>query len=430
MPSLVQRFQNLFGIGQQAAQPVTLAAPPPRPSHLIERFSAAAGRRAMVEDARKMYADDPRADGSISTMARDATKSGFALDIDGPRADEAETIANELIDRLDIETRLDDWARLTARDGDTFLELGAAANGDIVHVSRKPALEMHRNSDDYDRFQNPEQAFYWSDKIWIADEMPPQDATWFAEWQIIHARYKRDEGSRYGRPLFASARGSYKRLNEGEIDISIRRKTRAGMKFHHVLEDAGEPEIEAYKLRNKEALDNPFAAVADFFTNKRGSITALQGDAHLSEIDDVLHHIDTWAISSPVPLELIGYGRNINRDVLEQKKEQYDDAITGVQGWLFSELIRPLIERQWLLRGILPDGLSWGVTWGKKSRLRPQETAQVVQAIIGLRTSGLVRDETLLVILASMIDGIDVQAEMEALAARMVDDAARVGGLV
>ena len=76
----------------------------------------------------------------------------------------------------------------------------------------------------------------------------------------------------YGTPMFASARKAYKRMTQGELDISIRRKTRSGQRFVHVLDGASAAEIEAYKAANKPALDDPFAAVSDFFpTGRAGS---------------------------------------------------------------------------------------------------------------------------------------------------------------
>ena len=77
-------------------------------------------------------------------MARDALRGGFDLSIDGPRADEVQAVADELLERLDFFSRADDWTRLAARDGDSRLEVGADGAGRIVHVSRKPTLEMHR----------------------------------------------------------------------------------------------------------------------------------------------------------------------------------------------------------------------------------------------------------------------------------------------
>jgi hypothetical protein len=425
--TFIDRLQALFRLKEQQEQPVTLASPPARPSSLIARFGAERGRRAMVEEARGMYDEDARADGVIDTLARDAVKGGFVLHIEGQRADEASDIANELFAALDITNRIDDWARLTLRDGDTFLEVATNAQGRIIHASRKPTLEMHRWSDDFDRFHDPYRAYFWTDKLFVGTE-PPQSAVYFAEWQIVHARYARDEGSRYGRPLFASARKAYKRMSEGELDIAIRRKTRAGMKYIHSLEDASDADIEAYRERNKEALDDPFAAIADFFSNKRTAISAVQGDARLAEIDDVLHHIDTWAVASPVPLELIGYGRNINRDVLEQKKEQYDDALQGFRGWLTVEFIKPLLERQWLLAGIWPPGLVWSVVWKAKKALTPAGVSEISKALLALRATGLFRDETLLHLFGSLYPDFDVEAELQALKEARPDEIGRMAG--
>ena len=424
---VIERFQNLFRPRAMQDAPVTLAPAPARPSSLVSRFSVESGRRAMVEDARKMYEEDPRADGVISTVARDALRGGFDLAIDGPRADEAQAVADELLERLDFFSRADDWTRLAARDGDSLLEVAADAAGRIVHVSRKPTLEMHRWSNEYDLFDDPARAFFWTDQLWSVSDSPPAKATFFAEWQIIHARYKRDEGSRYGRPMFSSGRRAYKRFSEGELDISIRRKTRAGMKYVHSLEDASDADVQAYQTRNKAPLGDPFAAVADFFSNKRTTIQSIQGDARLGEIDDVLHHIDTWAVAGMVPLELIGYGRNINRDVLEQKKEQYDESIMATRAWVEAEILKPLLERQWLLLGIWPASLTWAVEWTGKKQPGPTQLKEAATALVALRASGLFQDETLLRLFAMFVPGFEADGEIEALASRVDDMPGRIG---
>ena len=379
-------------------------------------FNVESGRRAKVQDSRRMVEDDPRPDQVLATLARDAVKGGFALQVTGPRDAAALAVAEAMIERLDLATRLDDWVRLTLRDGDSFLEIGVTEDGEIEVVTRKPTLEMVRNSNRYDLFDAPERAFYWSDMPWATVD-PGSNVLWFAEWQIVHARWLHDEGSKYGRPLFGAARQAFKRMTQGELDIAVRRKTRSGLRYVHVLEDASEAEIEAYKVRNRAALGDPFAAVSDFFMNKRGAIQVIQGDAHLSEIEDVLHHVDTFGVSSPVPLELIGYGRNLNRDVLEQKKEQYEETLEQVRAWIVAEVLRPLIERQWLLAGIWPEGLTLDVSWKSKRQATPTDLAEMARFAAAVKASRLLTDETLLRVMATVLPDFDVQAEMDALAA-------------
>src|SRR5690606_23051879 len=109
--------------------------------------------------------EDPRARAIIQTLARDAVKNGFELHVEGPRAREASAIATDLLDRVDFWSRLDDWVRLTLRDGDSFLEVAANPKGDIVHVSRKPALEMHVWADEFGQFIDPARAYFWTDAL-------------------------------------------------------------------------------------------------------------------------------------------------------------------------------------------------------------------------------------------------------------------------
>lgn len=412
---LIDRLNALWQRSQKPAAETT-TPPPTRTNPGLLNFGAQLDRRSVVEDCRAMVKEDPRAKQSIATLARDVTKGGFSVTVTGARATQAQAAADALIERLDLATRLDDWLRLTTRDGDSFLELGVMSNGEIAEVTRKPTLEMYRNSDQYDRFPDPAQAFYWSDRMPFND-VPPGNAVYFAEWQIIHARWDRDEGSRYGTPLFAAARKPYKRMTQGELDIAIRRKSRSGLRYVHSLEDASIADLEAYKAANKPALDDPFAAVADIFMNKRGGIQAIQGDAHLSEIEDVLHHTDTFGLASPVPLELIGYGRNLNRDVLEQKKEQYTETLGAVRAWAVAEIIKPLLERQWLFLGIWPDGLTLDVQWKSKKEPAPAELEQLGRFVATLKGLGIVTDETLLRLLATALPDFDIDAELAALQA-------------
>ena len=423
MPTILDRVASLWQRRNATPPPVTtVPTPPTLPGSLS--FTAQRDRRAVVTDSRDMLLEDPRPKQALATLARDVTKGGFTLSITGPRAAQAQAAADALMRRLRLTSRLDDWARLTFRDGDTFLELGVAANGEIVEVTRKPALEMFRWSDDFDRLYDPARAYYWTERPTFTGD-PPGDAIFFAEWQMVHARWDRDEGSRYGNPMFAAARKAYKRMSQGELDVAVRRKTRSGLRYHHVLEGANPAEMEAYKAANKPALDDPFAAVADFFSNKEGGLKVVQGDAHLSEIDDVLHHVDTFGMASPVPLELIGYGRNLNRDVLAEKKEQYGETLGAVRAWLEWDLIRPILERQWLFLGIWPDALEVDVQWKDKKEASATELAEMARFAATVKAGGLLTTPTLLRIMATRLPDFDVDAELLALQAEEAERAAQ-----
>lgn len=417
MANLIELFQNLFKPREAQLQSQTTVEPPLRTSALQRMFSAENTRRSMIQDCQRMYDEDTRPQGVIKTLARDTVKAGFELMVSGPRSAEAKQIAEDLIKRVNVMKRIEQWVNSTLRDGDSFFELGANSAGLIVEVTRKPTLELHRWSDDFDQFYDPSKAFFWTDQSWNGIN-PPNNAVYFAEWQIIHARGDHEENRRYGRPLFASARKAYKRMTEGELDVSIRRKTRSGLKFLHALEDATEADIETYKSRNKSVLSDPFGAIADFFSNKKTSVSAIQGDANLQEIGDIEHHIHTWWIASPTPMALLGYGKDLNRDILDEQKEQYDSAKESLSAWLAEEILRPLIERQWLLLGLWPDSLDWSIEWATKDSLTADILLKAAQALTALVATGKFTDETLIRLFSRFVPGFDAEAEIKALAAK------------
>lgn len=401
MPSLIDRIRTLLRRSQPAAEPTTsLETQPQRATDLIERFQAERGRVDIVKKCREMYANDPRAKKMLRTLARDIVKGGFIVKT---KDAEALKVADELKARLNLDQRLDDYARLTARDGDSFLEVGINERLEIVKITRKPTLEMHRASDRYDLFPDPERAYWYSDMPFWGE--PPRDAVWFAQWQIIHARWEHDEGNRYGTPMMASGVSHYKKVTEGELDIAIRRKTRAGMKYVHKFPGDVSPQtIDEYREKNQDALDNPFAAVADFFGNV--DIQAVQGDATLSEIADVEHHIATWFTAGETPMELIAYGENLNRDVLGEKKAEYAESLEQLREWATAEIVKPLLELQWLLQGIYPDNVDYSIEWRVRKEPSAADIRDVADAAMKLWVLGVSR-EVIASVIAKFLPEVD-----------------------
>lgn len=413
---LIDFFTTLLRRSQSVVSTTSAEVrPPPRPTAELRRFQVEQDRRSIIEICRRMVDEDTRPEGVIGTIARDASRGGFQVKVTrAPGVAQARQIAADLIERLGLHELIADWVRLTLKDGDSFLEVSVDANGDIVGVSRKPTLQMHRNSDDQDRFPDPTHAYWWADEIWTGQQVAPKDATWFADWQILHLRWNHDSEQRYGRPLFASARKAWKRIDEGEIDIAVRRKTRAGLKYvHEFPEGTDETTIEAYKELNRDALDNPTAAIADFYGTVK--INAVQGDGRLSEIDDVLHHIRTWWIAAPVPMPLLGYGQDLNRDVLQEQKDQYDRALDALAQWIDKEIIQPLVELQWLLKGIWPGGLKYQIVRPSRKPLTAADLKLAAEAIKALKETGIVADVLLLRFLAQLIPGLDENEALELL---------------
>ncbi len=344
-------------------------------------------RAGQVINSKALYKGDGRYKAICKTLARDATKSGFTVSLSKPNR-KAEQVINELIDRLKLRDRVDDFARLTFRDGDSFLELSFdEREAQIMGITRKPTLGMRRNSNDADKFEQPDRAYWYSNKP--NQVAPPPDAIWFADYQMVHARWDHDEGERYGSPLMSSGRKAIKMTREGEEDVFIRRKTRAGQRIQHKIE-GDETAIEEYIDRNQVALDDPFAPMIDYFGN--AEIKVIAGDPNIGDIKDILHHLDTWWIESPVPKAILGYGRDLNRDVLQEQKAQYDESIEGVQRWIGAQFILPVIEIELLLNGILPEDLGLDLAWGNKKKVTTKDILNILQGAQIMKSLGLTNE--------------------------------------
>lgn len=384
----ITRFiQNIRG-----QQPETSAEPSdkqPNQTHyapdLLARFSVENDRASRVRESRKIYDEDGRFEEIVNTLARDVTKGRFQIEVDDEAAAE---VAEAMRNRLALDDRLDDWARLTFRDGDSFIEAGVTKDRLLVDATRKPTLHMRRNSDKLDRFSDPVHAFWYADNI--MQLQTDAKTIWFAEWQIIHARWMHDEGDRYGTPLMNSGRKTYKKIDQGELNVAIRRHLRSGRRYHHYVKGDG-TDIETYKAQNKQALSQPNAQ-ADFFSNYEGGISTVAGDDTVGDINDIVHFIETWWIGSPVPRGLLGYGRDLNRDVLKSQKEQYDETLESVKKWLADQLIKPFLELQWLLAGYVPELLNYKITFPSKKIVTPQDILTILEAAQLMRLLGFPED--------------------------------------
>jgi len=206
--------------------------------------------------------------------------------------------------------------------------------------------------------------------------------------------------------MMASATGSYKRVTEGEVDVAIRRKTRSGIRYIHTLEGATGSDLEIYKENNRQALEQPFAAIADFFSNKKGSVAVLHGDGDLEKIGDVQHHISTMFSAGEVPMELIAYGEGLNRDTLAEKKEEYDETLDVLRDWVSAQIIIPLLEREWLLNGILPEGVKYSIEWRAKSIVKAADIRDITDAAMRLRILGY-NEDVVRAIVARFLPNID-----------------------
>ena len=406
MATLADRFKafmNPIPSGEIASRPLAMTTPAPvvTEGDGYAKFAVERTRAGVIKECRGMYKNDPRVEKMHRMYARDLVRGGFVVRSDNEAATQ---VVVDLQQRINLNQALEDWLRLSQRDGDTFLEVTVAGDK-IGNVTRKPTLKMHRNSNAADMFDDPARAFWMGSDDYMSTEVPA-DAIWFAEWQMIHARWNHDEESRYGTPMMQSARQQYKYVVDGELNVAVRRKIGGAQIRQHIVE-GNAADVEKYKEQNKSAFGK-LAAVVDLFSNKPGSLNVVQGDGNIDRIADVQHHIATMFTASDVPMELIAYGGDLNRDILGEKKAEYEETLNQGREWATTEIIKPLIEREWLLHGILPQTVKYKILWRKATMLDPQQLTSLADAAMKLRILGI-PDEQIKIILAVYLRDVDVE---------------------
>lgn len=399
MATLRQRINAFFNPSEQAQ---TTQAEPRTESVTAEyeKLKADRERIAVIKTCRLMYESDTRVKKAHRFYARDIVRAGFIVKT---KNEEAKQVAAALQKRLNVNQLLEDAVRLTSKDGDSFYEVVVDEALQITKLSRKPTLQIRRNSNKQDEFDDPSRAYWMSDTTWMSPE-PPKDALWFAQWQMVHMRWDHDPENRYGTPMFASATGAFKRVQDGELNVAVRRKIGGAQIRQHIVE--GSPaDLERYKEDNRAAFGK-LSAVTDLFTNKPGSLNVVQGDGNIDKIADVTHHVATMMTASDVPMELIAYGEGLNRDILGEKKEEYEETLSQGREWLTDQLIAPVLEMQWLLAGLLPADIDYEIIWRSAKPMTPADLRDLGDALSRFKLLG-VKDEIIQMMAASFLRNVD-----------------------
>ncbi|MCF8566903.1 portal protein [Alicyclobacillus tolerans] len=354
-------------------------------------------RRTLLRDLDLMVKRDARVDRANYVFGNAATRGGITVSVDSGRTKAIQKRAQDVLDKLMKETKINAhlpaWSRTILRDGDIFLNVIAEMDPDgytarIVRIKNLPAISMERLDDMTDSFPEIRRAFLQIDPI------TRQEIQAFPLWSVNHIRWKYEPGERYGRSQYYSGRAAWKKLQMTEEDLVVRRRTRAVQRRVHVVGDKDHPgtetEVNKYKALNR--LDDPNNAkvTTDYFINGLGDVRNLEGDAHLDHIKDVEYLLENVMIGTGVPLHILGFGRNVNRDIVNDQRKTYKEDVEGLQDLLengdpgpFSGL-RSIFNMALALQRINPEDVSINIRW---TQLDVMAFPELVTAVNELRAS-------------------------------------------
>lgn len=325
--------------------------------------------RQAIIDIREMDRLDPRVKHIHSRVARDVVRGGLVMQ-QAEEDEELSTLWEEFSARLQLDRpeKLKSDARGLLMEGNLFGQVVLDKDLNVAAMVRMPAETILPNVDQSGRFKDVTKAY-----IQFEVTTGLQLAN-FALWQMTLARLdpdNYDDMGALGRPFLDASRTAWRKLTMTEEDLVIRRRVRAPLRLAHVLEGGSKEELTTYRA---EVEKDQHEITTDYYLNKKGAVTAIQGDSNLDHIKDVVHLLDCFFTGSPLPKALMGYTDGLARDIMADLKGDYFDEIDDLQDTL-AFVYEQAFRLQLLLKGLNPDDYDFCVRFGERRTETPNQTA-------------------------------------------------------
>jgi len=348
-------------------------------NYLYRRMAVDHALKRVIMDIREMDQLDGRVKKIHGRMARTAVKGGLMLRKTTNRR--IRRAWDQYVKRLNLDRqeKLESDCRGLVMEGNLPMQwVLDGAGSSVVAAVRMPTETIQPQVGPGGTYRDPGTAFIQFDAT------TGQPVATFALWQMTLCRLSPqsydDKGS-FGRPYLDASRTVWRKLVMTEEDLVIRRRTRAPLRLKHSLEGADEAELAKYRA---EVESEQHEITTDFFSNKKLSVEAIQGDTNLDQIADVAHLLDTFYAGAPAPKGLFGYTGDLQRDVLEDMKKDYFDEIDALQDTL-SKVYQAGFVLDLLLQGINPDSDRIDVAFAER---RTETANQAADRALKLRAIG------------------------------------------
>lgn len=327
--------------------------------------------RQAILDIRDMERRDGRVKKIHKRMANTAVKGGLKLKMTGENK-RITKLWKQFESRVHLNKhqKLYSDAKALAMEGNLALQVVIDQFNRVAGAVRMPAETILPIVDQNGQFKDVQHAY---DQFDLTTGQPMAS---FALWQLQIARLDPDSfddmGS-LGRPYLDATREVWKKLQMTETDLVIRRRQRAPLRMSHVLEGATQDQLDEYRSQVEADIGQ---ITTDYYANKKGGVTPVQGDAALDQIADVNYLLDTFYAGSPAPKGLFGYTGDLARDILEDLKRDYFDEIDSMQD-IQSSVYDQIFRLELLLNGINPDQHKFSIIFSERRTSTPNQDADL-----------------------------------------------------
>lgn len=337
--------------------------------------------RQSILDIREMDRLDGRVKQIHRRVARDTTRGGLLFTQERPsEAMQREWKAFSRRLQLNRSEKLRSDARGLVMEGNLPLQWVLDQNDNVDSAIRMPSETILPNVADDGRFKDVTKAYSQ------VDFMTGNELAAFPLWKLTLARYDPDNfddmGS-MGRPFLDASRKVWNKLQMTDDDLVIRRRMRAPLRMAHVMKGATKDELDTY--RDGVEKDQAHGVTTDYYLNKEGGVSPVNGDSNLDQIADIVYLLDTFFSGSPLPKGMMGYTDGMSRDILEDLKAAYFEEVDALQdmlAWAYEQGFRLHL----LLKGINPDDSEFKVTFAER---RTESLTQTTDRGLKLQSMGL-----------------------------------------
>lgn len=336
--------------------------------------------RQTILDIRDMDKADLRVKKIHGKIARDMIRGGIVM-LQGASSEvlarEWDAFQRRL--QLNRKEKLKSDARGLVMEGNLPLQFVFDRGMNMTAAIRMPSETILPNVDDSGRFKDVQKAYTQFD-IFSGRELAA-----FPLWQMHLARFDPDnfdDMGCLGRPMLDAGRTLWRKLDMTEQDLVIRRRMRAPLRMAHVLKGATTVDIDTYRAQVEK--DQAQGAVTDYYMNREGGVTAVQGDSNLDQMGDIVHILDSFFSGTPLPKGLMGYTEGMARDILEDLKRDYYDEVDVLQDTQ-AEAYEEGFRLHLLLKGINPDDEDFKITFAER---RTETKTQSMDIALKMRAVG------------------------------------------
>lgn len=330
-------------------------------------------RYQLMKKMREMAEADPRVNRILYKLSADASEESFSVNVEDGPGKRVQAKAQGVIDRcrflINDKVHLRGWIESLLRDGDLFLQLMVSPDREVIEANKLAAEITYSRMDNKGKFPEGQKPYYQSDAIYSQ-----QVVAEFEDWEIVHSKWRSEDGNPYGVPLFLSGQKPVERVESGEQDMTIRRKLRAGLRFFFNIGTPDNPsswdEVDNFREKNKDTLENPVNAVSNIYGNGLTDMKAIEGDTQLGNKEDIDHFEGLISMVGLTPSALISGGREqaTNLNVVDAEEEDYVRTLMIICRVAEHGFIRPIFDTALLLSGINPNSIGYTLNWGVKSR--------------------------------------------------------------